>query len=114
VLQKIVAFAGNYPPKIDCVDESWDRTTGISWGERYGVSKADVVKKEKQRGCIFEKCIEAAVGDDRSEWRCDLGYNFYSQLLCNMSRWFIRGHPCHRGRRARCWNSRAYPISISI
>ena len=45
-LQKFVALAVDYPPKIDRIDEGWDRTTGISRGKGHGVPEASVVKEE--------------------------------------------------------------------
>ena len=45
-LHMFVTLTVYCPPKIDCIDEGWDWTTGISRGERYGVPKASVVKEE--------------------------------------------------------------------
>jgi len=87
MLWEVFALIGNYPPKIDGVDKSRDRTAGVSWRERYGVPKSNVMKEEMQRGGVFEERIK--------------------ELLYNMSGWFIHRHPRHRGRRARRWDSRA-------
>ena len=46
MLWEVFALTGNYPPKIDRVDKSCDRTARISGRERYGVPKANVVKEE--------------------------------------------------------------------
>jgi hypothetical protein len=74
-LQKIVVLTADYPPKIDCIDEGWDRTTGISRRERYGAPKTTVVKEEMQGVGIFKERIKAATCEGGLEWRCDLGYN---------------------------------------
>jgi hypothetical protein len=110
MLWEVFALIGNYPPKIDGVDKGRDRTPGVSWRERYGVPKPNVMKEEMQRGCVFEERIKAAKGDDGSEWGCTSGHRFYSQLLYYVGGRFIHRHPRHRGRRARRWDSRAYPI----
>jgi SOS response regulatory protein OraA/RecX len=66
-LVKFVAFTKNYSPEVNYVDKSRDWATGISHRERYGVSKASVVKEEMQSGGVFKKCIEAAIDEDGSE-----------------------------------------------
>lgn len=48
MLWEVLALTGNYPPKIDRVNKSWDRAACIPWRERYGVPEADVVKEEMQ------------------------------------------------------------------
>jgi hypothetical protein len=66
---KVVVFRNNYAPKVDRVDKSWDRATGISPGKRYGVPKANVVKEEMQSGGALQECIKASIIDDELEWR---------------------------------------------
>jgi len=61
VMVKVVVFGDNYAPKVDCVDKSRDRATGISPRERYGVPKANVVKEEMQSGGAFEECFKASI-----------------------------------------------------
>ena len=63
-MTEIVVFDNTYAPKVDYVDKSWDRATGISPGERQRVAKADVVKEEMQSGSAFNKCIKASMTKD--------------------------------------------------
>jgi hypothetical protein len=83
MLWEVFALIGSYPPKIDGVDKSRDRTAGVSWRERYGVPESNVMKEEMQRGGVFEERIKPAKGDDGSEWGCTSGYRF-THSSCTM------------------------------
>ena len=69
------AVFDNYAPKVDCVDKSRDRATGISLGEGYGEPKTYVVKEEMQSRGAFEECINPFIRDDGLEWRDDSSRN---------------------------------------
>ncbi len=75
VVTEVVVLDDTYTPKVDCIDKSWDRATGISPGERYGVAKANVVKEEIQNGGAFKECIDASIDNNELEWR---GYSSFN------------------------------------